>query len=164
MITYFRGTNDNFFKKKQKYKTLTAVLESLDTVTINGATTTSVSLSVTGVGLIVLPISAGIVCAQPVGNKVLHKIILTIYDKYTKQHQKNPQTTKSLDNLFRKSLQDNLINKKEFEPLYYNFINYIDGRENESFLKNVNMDIKLKPLSQKKFNLEPRTQNCCVLF
>ena len=49
------------------------MLESVDTVVVIGATSTSIFLSITGNGLIILPISAGIACTLSLGNKVLHK-------------------------------------------------------------------------------------------
>ena len=79
MMTYFKDKNQKPQKKHKNYKTLTSILESVDTVVTIGATTTSVTLSVTGVGLIVVPISAGIACALPLGNEVLHEIILKEY-------------------------------------------------------------------------------------
>ena len=56
------------------------------------------------------------------------------YDKYKKQNQKDQQTNKSNGKNFRKRLQDNLIDKNEYEPLC-NFLNkYVDEKINESFL------------------------------
>ena len=69
-------------KKTKVYETLTSILESVDTVFINGATTTSVTLSVTGVCLIVVPISAVVACAISLDKKVAHKIILKINGRY----------------------------------------------------------------------------------
>ena len=37
------------------------------------------------------------------------------YNKYKKQYQKDQQTIKTSDNLWRKSSQGNLIDKKEHE-------------------------------------------------
>ena len=39
------------------------------------------------------------------------------YNKYKKLYEKDQQTIKSFDNIYRKSLQDNVIDKKEFENL-----------------------------------------------
>ena len=73
MITYFKDKNNKPKKKYKNYKTLNTILESVDSIVIIGATSTSINLSVTGVGLIILPISAGIACGLSLGNKVLHK-------------------------------------------------------------------------------------------
>ena len=39
------------------------------------------------------------------------------YNKYNKQYQKHQQTNKSFDELYRRSLQDNLKDKNEYESL-----------------------------------------------
>ena len=72
MITTFKDKNHKSKKKCKNYKTLSTELESVDSIVIIGATSTSITLSITGIGLIVLPISAGIPCVLSLGNKVLH--------------------------------------------------------------------------------------------
>ena len=134
MITYFKDKNHKSEKKYKNYKTLNIVLESVDSVVIIGATSTSITLSVIGIGLIVLPISAGIVCGISLGNKILHNIIINQYNKYKKQFERDQQTIKSFDKLYRKSLQDNIIDKNEYECLCNIFSKYVDENKNESFL------------------------------
>ena len=134
MITYFKDKNHKSKKRYKKYKTLNTVLESVDSIVIIAATSTSITLSVTGVGLIVLPISAGIACTLSIGNKVLHKLIINKYNKYKKQYERDQQTIKSSDKLYRKSLQDNVIDKTEYESLCNIFTRYVDENKNESFL------------------------------
>ena len=73
----------------------------------------SITLSITGVGLIILPISAGIACGLSLGNKILHKLIINRYNKNKKQYERDQQTIESIDKLYRKSLQDNVIDKTE---------------------------------------------------
>ena len=68
---------------------LTTIIKSVDTVVIIGATTTTVTLSVTGVGLILVPISVGITYALSLGNKLIQRIILKKYSKY-KDNVKKP--------------------------------------------------------------------------
>ena len=134
MITYFREKNNKSKKRYKNYKTLNTVLESVDSVVIIGATSTSITLSVTGVGLIILPISAGIACALSLGNKILHKIIIHKYNKYKKLHERDQNTIKSFDKLYRKSLQDNVIDKIEYDSLCNIFTRNVDENKNESFL------------------------------
>ena len=117
MITYFKDKNHKSEKKYKNYKTLNTILESLDSIVITGATSTSITLSITGIGLIILPISAGIACFLSLGNKVLHKFIINNYDKYKKQSERDQQTIKYFDKFYRKTLQDNLIDKTEHESL-----------------------------------------------
>ena len=79
MITYFKDKKKS--KKNYKnYKTLNTILKSVASIIIIGETSTSLTLSVTGSGLIILPISAGIACTLSLGNKVLHKIIINKYN------------------------------------------------------------------------------------
>ena len=85
MITYFKDKNNKSKKRYKNYKTLNTILESVDSIVIIAATSTSITLSVTGIGLIVLPMSAGIDCTLSLGNKILHKLIINKYNKYQKQ-------------------------------------------------------------------------------
>ena len=134
MITYFKDKNNKSKKRYKNYKTLNTILESVDSIVIIAATSTSITLSVAGIGLIVLPISAGIACTLSLGNKVLHKLIINKYNKYTKQYERDQNTIKSFDKLYRKSLQDNIIDKNEYESLCNFFTKYVDENKNESFL------------------------------
>ena len=134
MITYFKDKNNKSKKRYKNYKTLNTLLESIDSIVIIGATSTSISLSITGVGVIILPISAGIACTLSLGNKVLHKLIINKYNKYKKQYERDQNTIKSFDKLYRKSLQDNVIDKSENESLCNIFTKYVDENKNESFL------------------------------
>ena len=138
MITYFKDKNHKSKKKYENYKTLNTVLESVDSIVIIGATSTSITLSVTGIGLIVLPISAGIACALSLSNKILQKLILNKYNKYKKLYERDQNTIKSFDKLqkiiYRKSLQDNVIDKTEYDNLCNIFTKYVDQNKNESFL------------------------------
>ena len=134
MITYFKDRNHKSKKKYKKYKTLNTVLESVHSIVIIGATSTSITLSITGIGLIILPISAGIACTLSLGNKVLPKLITNIYNKNKKQYERDQQTFKSFDKLYRKTIQDNVIDKTEYDSLCNIFTKYIDENKNRSFL------------------------------
>ena len=134
MITNFKDKNNNSKQRFKNYKTLNTILESVDSIVIIGATSTSITLSVTGVGLIILPISAGIACGLSLGIKVLRKLIINKYNKYKKQYERDQQTIKSFDKLYRKSLQDNVIDKNEHESLCNIFTKHVDENKNETFL------------------------------
>ena len=134
MIIYLKHRNNKYKKKYKNFKTLNAILESVDSIVIFGATSTSITLTITGIGLIILPILAGIACTLSLGNKVLHKLIINKYNKNKKQYERDQQTIKSFDNLYRKSLQDNIIDRTEYDSLCNLFTKYVDENENESFL------------------------------
>ena len=101
MIQYFKDKNHKSKKRYKNYKILNTVLESVDSIVIIAATSTSISRSVTGFGLVILPISAAIACALSLGNKVLHKLIINKYNKYKKQYERDQNTIKSFDKLYR---------------------------------------------------------------
>ena len=84
MITYFKDKDHKSKKRYKNYKTLNTILGSVDTIVIIAATSTSITLSITGIGLIILPIAAGIACTLSLGNKVIHKLIINKYNKYKK--------------------------------------------------------------------------------
>ena len=134
MIAYFRDKNHKSKKRYKIYKNLNTILESVDSIVIIAATSTSITLSVTGVGLIILPISADIACTLSLGNKILHKLIINKYNKYKKQNERDQNTIKSFDKLYRKSIQDDIIDKTEYESLCNIFTKYVDENKNGSFL------------------------------
>ena len=134
MISYFNDKNHKSKKKYKNYKTLNTILESVDSIVIIAATSTSITLSITGVGLIILPISAGVACGLSTGNKLLRKLIINKYNKYENQYERDQQSIKSFDKYYRKSLQDNVIDKTEYDSLCNIFTKYIDENKNESFL------------------------------
>ena len=134
MITYFKDKTNKSKKRYKNYEALNTILKSVGSIVIIAATSTSLTLSVTGVGLTILPISAGIACTLSLGNKILHKLIINKYNKYKKQYERDQSTFKSFDKLYRKSLQDNIIDKTEYDSLCNNFTRYVDENKNESFL------------------------------
>ena len=69
MITYFKDKNHKSKKRYKNNKTLNTILESVDSIVIIAAISTSITLSVTGFGLVILPISAGIACTLSLGKK-----------------------------------------------------------------------------------------------
>ena len=89
LITYFKDKNHKSKSRLKNYKTLNTILESADSIVIIGATSTSITLSITGIGLIILPISAGIACTLSLGNKVLHKININKYNKKNNMNEIN---------------------------------------------------------------------------
>ena len=134
MITYFKDKNNKARKNYEKYKTLTTILKSFDTIVITATTSTSIILSVTGIGLLAISISTATACGLSITNKVLYEIVLQKYNKNKKQYERDQNSIKSFDNFYRKSLQDNIIVKSEYESLCNIFTKYVDENKNESFL------------------------------
>ena len=133
MLTYFKDKDKKSKMKYKKLKTLNTVLESVDSINIIAATSTSITLWIIGIGLIILPISAGLSCTLSLENKVLHKLIMNRYNKYKHHYEGDQQTIKSFDLLYRESLQDNVIDKTEYESLCNIFTIYVDEPKSEVF-------------------------------
>ena len=72
-------------------------------------------MKLTGLGLLAIPITTAGACGLRIGNKVFYEIILNKYNKYKKQYERDQQTIKSFDKIIRKSLQDNIIDEREYE-------------------------------------------------
>ena len=134
MITYFKDKNRKSKKRYKKYKTITTMLKSFDTFVIFATTSSSITLSLKGIGLIAIPISTASACALSISNKVIYEIIMNKYNKYKKQYEKDQLTIKYFDKFYRKSLQDNIIDKSEYENLCNIFTKYVDENKNESIL------------------------------
>ena len=134
MITYFKDKNNKSKKRYKNYKTITTILKSFDTFVIIATTSNSITLSLTGIGLIAIPTSTATACGLSIGNKVLYEIIINKYNKNKKLYERDQNTIKSFDKLYRKSLQDNIFDKTEYESLCNIFTKYINENKNESFL------------------------------
>ena len=135
MMTYFKDKNHKSKKRFENYKTLNKTLESVDSIIIIRSTSSSITLSNTGSGLIILPITAGKACTLSLANKVVHKLIKNKYNKYKKQYERDQKTIKPFDKLFKKFLQDNVIDENEIENQGNSFTKYNDGNKTEAFLK-----------------------------
>ena len=63
-------------KEYKNYKTLTTILKSFDTFDIIATTSSSLTLSLTGFGIIVIPISSSMACEKTNSNKVIYDVFL----------------------------------------------------------------------------------------
>ena len=84
MITFFKDKNNKSKRKYKNGKTLNTILESVDSIIIIEATSTSITLLITGVGLVILPITARSARTLSLGNNVVPKLIINKYKKNTK--------------------------------------------------------------------------------
>ena len=114
-IAYLKDKNNKSKKKYKNYKTLTTILKSFDTFVIIAKTSSTIALSLTGIGLIVLPVATATACGLSIGNKVVYEIIINKNNNYQKQYEKDELAIKSFDKLYRNSLQDYIFDKIEYE-------------------------------------------------
>ena len=135
MTTYFFEKNHKPKKNYKKYEVLTTILKSFDTFVIIAATSSSNALSPIGISLIVIPISTGVACGLTISKEIIYELILNKNEKYKRQHEKDQKAFESFDKLNRKSLQDNLIDKIDYESLYNIFTGCLDEIKKKCFLK-----------------------------
>ena len=103
MITYFKDKNN---KSKQKYKqnkTLTTITKSFDTFVNDATTSSSYTFSLAGIGLIAIPIPTATACALSIGNKAIYESIINKSNEYKKHYEKDQQTIKCFDKLYKKT-------------------------------------------------------------
>ena len=113
-------------------KALTTILKSFDTFVTIASTSSSIRLSLTGIGSIAIHISTASACALSNGIKVLYEVIINKYNKYKEQFEIDQQSIKSFNKLYRKSSHDNVFDKSEYESLCNVLTKYGDERKNES--------------------------------
>ena len=85
MITYFKDKNNKSKKKFKKYKILTTILKLFDTFVVITTKSGSITLSLTGIGLVAIPLSTATACGLSTGNKVINEVIIKKYNKYKEQ-------------------------------------------------------------------------------
>ena len=130
MITYFKDKKSKSKRKWTKYKMLTTVLKSFDTFVLFGTTSSSITLSLTSIGLIVIPISTGLACGLSISNKVVYEIFMRKNDNHKQQYHNDQQTIKFSVKIYRRSSKENLIDEIEYKSLCNFFRNYDDKNKN----------------------------------
>ena len=94
LSTYFKDKNNKAKTRFEKYKTLTTILKSVDTIVISDTTTSSDTMSVTGIESVAIPISTATACGLSIGNKVKYEMII-----YTMNGKDNMKKINKLLNL-----------------------------------------------------------------
>ena len=105
-------------------------------------------------GLIAIQISIATACGLTVGNQVKYEIIINKHNKHKRQYEKDQQTIKSFDKLYRKSLQGSVIDKNENESLCNIYTKYIDETKYESLPISMKLKIKLNLFSKNNLKFQ----------
>ena len=88
-------------------------------------------MSLTGIVILISTASAR---ALSNGNKTVDEIVMQKLKKFKKNYDRDMETIKSFDNLYRKILQDNIVDNNEYESLCKKFTKCLVEVKNESFL------------------------------
>ena len=141
MNNYFKVKNHNPKQKYEKFELLATILKSVDTFAILATTSSSITLSLSGISLIVIPSSTGRAFGT-ISKKVILETVIQKYNRYKKQYQNDQQTIRSFDKLYKKSVQDNVFERNDYESLRKTFSKYLNETKNRSFwwiwTKNIN--------------------------
>ena len=94
-----------------------------DGLIIVGTTSASVTLSITGVGIIVDPITAGFSCATGILVKICSSYLKKKEQNYKHKYTIFQKTLDDFRQLFNTSLKNNHIDEKE----YHRFVNMFEN-------------------------------------
>ena len=86
MFTYLKDKNNKSKKNSKTYEMLTTLLKSSHTIVIIATTSSAITLSVTGIGLIAIPSSAETTCGLSIASEDIYYIVMQKYNKYKKQY------------------------------------------------------------------------------
>ena len=81
MITFFKHKNNKSKMKYKKNKMINKIIKSFDKNVIIATATTSITLSLTGIGLKAIPQSTATACGLSISNTVLYEIFINKYNK-----------------------------------------------------------------------------------
>ena len=117
MMKYYEMEENKYKKKYTKYKLIKNLINSTDGLIIIGTTSESVTLSITGVGIIVVPITAGVGCATGILVKICSSYLKKKEQNYKLKYSIIQKTLDDFRQLFKTSLKDN------HEKEYHRFVN-----------------------------------------
>ena len=106
------------YKKKFKfYKIINCLIQSIDGVLLLGVSSTAITLSVTGVGLFVVPIASGIGAGVSIISKILNEYLKRKEQHNIKKYTLAGRTLHDYQKLHSKCLEDNKIDLNEYNKL-----------------------------------------------
>ena len=124
MMKYYELEEKKYNQKYTKYKLINNLINSLDGIIVIERTSASISLSITGVGIIVVPITAGVGCATGILVKICSSYLKKKEQNYKLKYAIIQKTLDDFRQLFTTSLKDNHIDEKEYQRFVTQFENY----------------------------------------
>ena len=131
MMKYYELEEKKYKKKYKKYKLINNLINSTDGLIIFGTTSTSVTLSIAGVGVIIVPIVAGVGCATGILVKICSTWLKRKEQISVKKYAYIQKTIDDFRHLYTNSLKDNKINKDE----YNRFVNLYENYNGSAYQK-----------------------------
>ena len=124
MMKYYELEERKYKKKYTKHKLINNLINSLDGIIVIGTTSASISLSITGVGIIVVPIAAGVGCTTGILVKICSSYLKKKEQNYKLKYTIIQKTLDDFRQLYVASLKDNHIDGKEYHRFVTQFENY----------------------------------------
>ena len=124
MMKYYEMEEKKYKQKYNKYKLINNLINSLDGIIVIGTTSASISLSITGVGIIVVPIAAGVGCTTGILVKICSSYLKKKEQNYKLKYTIIQKTLDDFRQLYVTSLKDNHIDEKEYRRFVTQFENY----------------------------------------
>ena len=117
-IQIFYNHEAKKYKKKSKiYKLINCLIQSIHGVSVLGVSSTCVTLSVTGVGLVVVPIASGIGAGLCIISKIAGEYLKRKEQHNIKKYTLAGRTLHDYQKLHSKCLEDNKIDLNEYNKL-----------------------------------------------
>ena len=124
MMKYYELEENKYKKKYTKYKLINNLINSTGGLIIIGTTSSSVTLSINGVGIIVVPITAGVGCATGILAKICSSYLKKKEQKYKLKYTIIQKTLDDFRQLFTTSLKDIHIDEKKYDRFVNLYENY----------------------------------------
>ena len=112
MMKYYELEEKKYKQKYTKYKLINNLINSLDGIIVIGTTSASVTLSITGVGIIVVPIAAGVGCTTGILVKICSSYLKKKEQNYKLKYAIIQKTLEDFRQLYTASLKDNCVDEK----------------------------------------------------
>ena len=130
MMKYYEEQNTANKKKYNKIKNINKFINTFDTITIIGATGTSITLTILGIGLIVIPI-ASIGLASTIITKILNEILNKQQKIYLERYTLSKEYLEKFKSFYISSLQDNKIDHSEYNQFLDMYKNYTTEKQKQ---------------------------------
>ena len=121
---FYNHEAKNYKKKSKVYKLTNCLIQSFDGVVLLGVSSTAITLSVTGVGLIVVPIASGIGAGVSIISKILNEYLKRKEQPNIKKYTLAGGTLHDYQKLHSKCLEDNKIDLNEYNNLKQTYDTY----------------------------------------
>ena len=146
LMKYYEMEEKKYKQKYNKYKLINNLIYSLDGIIVIGTTSASISLSITGVGIIVVPIAAGVGCTTGILVKICSSYLKKKEQNYKLKYTIIQKTLDDFRQLYVTSLKDNHIDEKEYHRFVTQFENYqVASRATANTASHTQPTIPLEP-------------------